>query len=159
MEHVQTLADGTHITQTTQTTKLYRDSAGRTRTEHIFTPPPGAVMASGPSLIQIADPVAGYRYMLESRSLTARRAPWPPAMQRLNVAAPANQMRPGIPPANAAAAASARPHPDMSHESLGTQTIEGVLAEGMRRTTTFPAGLVVTTGPSRRYRKPGCHPI
>jgi hypothetical protein len=139
MEHVQTLADGTHITQTMQTIKLYRDSAGRTRTEHIFTPPPGAVMASGPSFIQIADPLAGYRYVLDSRSQTARRAPWPPVMQRLNVAAPANQARPAIPPP---AAASARPHPDMSRESLGTQTIEGVLAEGTRRTTTFPAGLV-----------------
>jgi hypothetical protein len=30
----------------------------------------------------------------------------------------------------------------MSREPLGTQTIEGVLAEGTRRTTTFPAGLV-----------------
>jgi len=40
-EHVQTLADGTHITQAMQqTTKLYRDSAGRTRTEHVFTPRP-----------------------------------------------------------------------------------------------------------------------
>jgi uncharacterized membrane protein (UPF0136 family) len=30
---VQTLADGTHITRTIPTRKLYRDSAGRTRTE------------------------------------------------------------------------------------------------------------------------------
>ena len=38
MERVQTLADGTHITQNAQTTKFYRDSAGRTRIEHTFTP-------------------------------------------------------------------------------------------------------------------------
>src|SRR5882757_7621744 len=63
-ERVQTLADGTRITQSPQTTKFYRDSAGRTRTEYIFTPPPGSVMARGPSIIQIADPVAGYHYTL-----------------------------------------------------------------------------------------------
>ena len=52
-ERVQTLADGTRITQPPQTTKFYRDSAGRTRIEHIFTPPPGAVMLSGPSLYRL----------------------------------------------------------------------------------------------------------
>ncbi len=33
-----------------------------------------------------------------------------------------------------------RPHPDMKKEDLGTQTIEGVSAQGTRHTTTFPAG-------------------
>lgn len=94
-DRVQTLADGTRITQTPQTTKLYRDSAGRTRTEHIFTPPPGLVMARGPSFIQIVDPVAGYRYMLEPRNQTARRSAFAPMVQRPNVV-PA--IRPGYRP-------------------------------------------------------------
>ena len=133
-ERVQTLADGMCITQTMQTTKFYRDSAGRTRTEHVFTPPPGAVMAVGPNFIQIADPVAGYRYMLDPRTQTARRSAFAPAMQRPNMVAAA---KPAL-PANAAATAATRP--DRSRESLGTQTIEGVLAEGTRTTTTFPEG-------------------
>jgi hypothetical protein len=132
-DRVQTLADGTRITQLAQTTKLYRDSAGRTRIEHVFTPPPGAVMAQGPSFIQILDPVAGYRYMLEPRSQTARRGTFAPMVQRPNVV-------PAIKPAAPAILPAARPHPEMSRESLGTQTIEGVVAEGMRTTMTFPEG-------------------
>jgi len=139
-ERVQTLADGTRITQPPQTTKFYRDSAGRTRIEHVFTPPPGAVMAAGPSFIQIADPVAGYSYMLDPRTQTARRSAFAPAMQRPNMVAAAKPALPAVLPANAAATAAARPRPDRSRESLGTQTIEGVLAEGTRTTITFPEG-------------------
>lgn len=36
-EHVQTLADGTHISQTVSKVHLYRDSQGRTRTDREFT--------------------------------------------------------------------------------------------------------------------------
>jgi hypothetical protein len=142
MEHVQTLADGTHITQTTQRTKFYRDSAGRTRTEHSFTPPAGVVMAAVPSFIQIADPVAGYRYMLNSQNQTARRSAFAPTLQRPNVTAVPKPAPPAVLPVNAAGPAAARPHPEMSHESLGTQTIEGVLAEGTRTTMTFPEGSI-----------------
>jgi hypothetical protein len=143
MEHVQTLADGTHITQTTQRTKFYRDSAGRTRTEHSFTPPAGAAMAAGPSFIQIADPVAGYRYMLNSQNQTARRSAFAPTFQRPNQVGPAKAALPVVLPANVARmAATARPHPETTRESLGTQTIEGVMAEGTRTTMTFPEGFM-----------------
>lgn len=142
-ERVQTLTDGTHITQTGPTIKLYRDSAGRTRTEHIFNLPPGAAGASPPSLIQIVDPVAGYRYTLDSRTQTVRRSTFAPAMPRtLRAAAPANPPRSNVVPPTAAAfkADSTRPHPEISQEPLGTQTIEGVLAEGRRATITYPVG-------------------
>ncbi|MBV9082717.1 MAG: hypothetical protein JOZ62_08585, partial [Acidobacteriaceae bacterium] len=72
IEHTQTLADGTHIHDAMQQTTFYRDSQGRTRTEHRFTPPPGAV-AGIPAMIQITDPVAGYSYTLEERNHIARR--------------------------------------------------------------------------------------
>jgi hypothetical protein len=142
MEHVQTLADGTHITQTTQRTKFYRDSGGRTRTEHSFTPPPGLVTASGPPFIQIADPVAGYRYMLNSHDQTARRSAFAPMLPRPNMVAATRSAAPAVLPANAAGTTTARPHPEMSREPLGTQTIEGVVAEGTRMTTTFPEGFM-----------------
>src|SRR6516225_4299689 len=38
-EHVQTLADGTHITQPSPKTVFYRDSLGRTRIERTFPLP------------------------------------------------------------------------------------------------------------------------
>ena len=50
-ERIQTLADGTHITQNAQSTKQYRDSQGRTRTE---TFPGGAQVA------EIHDSVTGF---------------------------------------------------------------------------------------------------
>jgi hypothetical protein len=59
-----------------------------------------------------------------------------------NMVAAVKPALPAVRPANAAAIAAAHPRPNMSHESLGTQTIEGVLAEGMRWTTTFPEGSV-----------------
>jgi len=60
-EHLQTLADGTRITQPSQKVMFYRDSQGRTRTERSFPLRPGAAAAgvAGPSLIEIADPVSG----------------------------------------------------------------------------------------------------
>jgi hypothetical protein len=145
-EHVQTLADGTHITQTNQRTLLYRDSEGRTRTEHIFTPPPGAVATNPrPAFVEIADPVAGYRYILNERDHTARRFPWQPQSRAIKTL-PARVQGGNAPAASTPgqglnkAAYGTRPHPEMTHEDLGTQTIEGVLAEGKRMTTTFPEG-------------------
>jgi hypothetical protein len=76
-EHVQTLADGTHITQTSARTKFYRDSEGRTRIERSFMLPLGAVGDSGPKVIDISDPVSGTHYMLEPRNHTARSVSLP----------------------------------------------------------------------------------
>lgn len=145
-ERAQTLADGTHITQKSERTLLYRDSEGRTRTEHIVKPPPGAAASfRPPTFIQIADPVAGYRYFLEPSNHIARRSPWGPVRQTIatlpmpvqnsqhvNQVAPANRRPPTAP--------DGRPHPDVVRESIGVQTIEGVLAEGMRITATYPEG-------------------
>jgi hypothetical protein len=65
-EHVQTLADGTRITQPAQQVMLYRDSLGRTRTERTFAPPPGvaAVGYAAPGFIEISDLVGGNHYTL-----------------------------------------------------------------------------------------------
>jgi hypothetical protein len=154
-EHVQTLADGTHITEPAQTTKLYRDSAGRTRTERSVPVPPG-VLARGsdaPSFIEIFDPVAGARYTLEPKNHTAHRmsmpslAPPPPPPPRASGnGAPASrmiQLQPAQLPAQSTSTSQAQtPRPQFSRESLGTQTIEGVLAEGSRTTVTYPIGAV-----------------
>lgn len=148
-ERFQTLADGTHITQPAQTTKLYRDSAGRTRTERSFPLPPGPLgnVTDVPSFIEISDPVAGVRYTLESRSHTAQRIPAtpPPPPAQANGAPAAKMIRllpAQISPPAASALQDQTPGPQISRESLGAQTIEGVLAEGSRTTVTYPVGAV-----------------
>ncbi len=80
-ETVQTLADGTHITNGTQKVMHYRDSQGRTRTERTPMQLPGFLGASAPPppvFIEIADPVGGYRYSFDSNGRTAHRAPFGP---------------------------------------------------------------------------------
>ena len=152
-DHVQTLADGTHITQTSARTKFYRDSEGRTRIERSFMQPLGAVGDSGPNVIEISDPVSGTHYMLEPRNHTARSVslpnelPLPPppppgaatASGRLGrvFAGPAQSAQFVGPPSAAEAAQHA---PARSHESLGTQTIEGLPADGSRTTIVYPVG-------------------
>jgi hypothetical protein len=61
VENTQTLADGTHINQTTQT-MVYRDSEGRMRRE-------------SPDLITIFDPVANVSYSLNPKTQTAMKLP------------------------------------------------------------------------------------
>lgn len=152
-EHVQTLADGTHITQPAQTTKLYRDSAGRTRTERSFPVPAGARSKGSdtPRFIEIFDPVAGARYTLEPQNQTAHKMsipspPPPPPPPATANGAPASRMIRLLPaqlPAQSAPPSEGQsPRPQFSRESLGTQTIEGVLAEGSRTTVTYPIGAV-----------------
>jgi hypothetical protein len=157
-ETVQTLADGTHITSGEQKVMHYRDSLGRTRTEHTPMPMPGFLGAPAPPVFtEIVDPVAGYRYSFDSNSHTAHRVPMGPLARVGKVTAsssrpapalfaPAPQTLPaqitvnGIPPSGGGNAQQLRP--EMSRESLGTQTIEGLLADGTRMTTTYPVGFI-----------------
>jgi hypothetical protein len=162
-ETVQTLADGTHITNGTQKVMHYRDSLGRTRTERTPMQLPGFLGASGaapPVFIEIADPVAGYRYSFDSNGHTAHRAPFGPVRVRKMLPSPAGSAYAVGDPAPVAVVAPMAPagtkgvfssaggvnpqgpRPEISNERLGTQTIEGVLAEGTRMTTTYPVGFL-----------------
>lgn len=158
-EHEQTLADGTHIQQTTMRVKMYRDSQGRTRTERSFTPPSGANTVTMPPIVDINDS-EGNHYMLDQQRHIARRFSLARPTQALTrVANPSGQSSQaaftvGLPPQNRKVAgnqwyvpASSVPggvpnRPNMKSESLGTQTIEGISAEGTRTTMTLPEGAV-----------------
>jgi hypothetical protein len=124
-ELTQTLADGTHMV-TRKQTRLYRDSYGRTRAELFLildeTPP------QEPRTIEIKDPVAGSAYTLFVRQRVARLTA-PPVQFPTN---PINFQKPPLP------AESMRPKG--TSEELGTQSMEGVLAEGLRMTTVYPVG-------------------
>ena len=125
-ERTQTLADGTHITQAARTEHIFRDSLGRTRIEVSLGPPN---TQPGPIIIQIQDPVAGVQYTLDVQNKLAHRRAMPPLQPQASPNAGLNASLNAGPPA-----------PEVTSEKLGTQTIEGVAAEGTRTTTTWPVG-------------------
>lgn len=76
-ETVQTLGDGNRIVQNSST-KIYRDSAGRTRREQTLKAiGPWAVSGETPVMISINDPVAGVTYSLNSNMKTAHKMAMP----------------------------------------------------------------------------------
>jgi len=128
---VRTLANGTHITRQTMTVKMYRDSAGRSRSDRI----PGQFMAgqpASPAIIMISDPIAGYSYVLDSGSKIARRTPLKPGPPDVPIIPPPNLQAPA-PAANGL-------KPQFKTEDLGAQTMEGLVVEGRRTTVTYPVG-------------------
>ncbi|HZT28370.1 MAG TPA: hypothetical protein VFA33_00700 [Bryobacteraceae bacterium] len=124
----QTLAGGNQI-QRQEQSNVYRDSQGRVRTEHTFTPPGQAAR----TMITIFDPVAGYLYRLDPQSKTARQIRIPTGQAAAND----NPRRRG----NGANAANTQT------ENLGVQTINGLAATGTRITRTIPAGAIGNVQP------------
>ena len=127
-ESKQTLADGTVISRKAQS-NLFRDAQGRSRREATI-PAIGPLAANGAprSFVMIHDPVAQTGYMLEPDQKIAHKLQ------------PHGKGGPG-----AEGNWSRGTHPDdtnVKKESLGTQTINGVSAEGTRYTRTIPAGQI-----------------
>jgi hypothetical protein len=152
-EHVQTLADGTHITQAAQIVTLYRDSQGRTRTERTIVLPPGApAVPDPPSIVEISDPVTGARYVLDPRAHRATKMSLPVLLIPLQPQSPqssaavsahrVSKITPMISLAPPVSGPNDQTRPQFSRESLGTQTMEGVLAEGSRTTVVYPVGSI-----------------
>ena len=159
-ESVQTLADGTHITQTSSGSSA-RDSQGRTRQDTPLPPIGAAVPKDAPHLVMIQDPVAGVAYTLNLTDKTAWKHAMPPGKPgmasaeittRTVVVRPADgqiagPLPPGAPPPGvnfmwqqkhfAEHAAG-----EVTTEDLGTQVIEGVQATGVRTTETIAAGKI-----------------
>jgi hypothetical protein len=127
------LPDGNKIHQT-NTTRIYRDSQGRTRREPALNALSSAAPGSTiPSLAFIDDPVSGASYALDQTNHTATKMnlPAPPAgMPRLN-----RQSRRAADSANTKV------------ESLGRQLVSGIPADGTRTTVTIPAGQIGNAQP------------
>jgi hypothetical protein len=148
-EMTQTLANGVHITHKT-TGATYRDSEGRVRREQ--------TVQEGPQFITIVDPVAGAIYTLRPSEHAATKISFGGAdsapgtfFVHTETASGAHTIDvKGGDPTSAAVAVSGSMavHRKMLNgtelkpktESLGTQVIEGVNAEGTRSTITIPAG-------------------
>jgi len=147
-EHVQTLGDGNRVVRKS-VAHLFRDSAGRTRREHLTTR--GAVRdADGeePRLIVINDPVGQVNFTIDTAAGTARKMSLPPgsmeARQRAMGGDSSSSFGVLMPTSTAhrrmteGDSASAPPAP--KRERVEPQMIEGVMAEGTRTTLTIPAG-------------------
>lgn len=126
----QTLADGNHIVRNS-TGAIARDSEGRTRRD-ITLPAIGPWAASGsaaPHVVAIKDPVAGVRYILEPEKKIARKMHAPIRVNATGKSGPWAKF-------------AANEKSETTTASLGTQTIEGISAEGTRYTRTIPAGAI-----------------
>jgi hypothetical protein len=137
-ETTQKLQDGTTIDRTTSSA-VYRDSQGRVRRELTLSGF-GPVQASGKShtMITIGDPVAGVHYMLDPEQKVAHKmTPHKGkggAFSEENAQAFEEKMQKRM--------AKQEAEGTLKKESLGTQAINGVNAEGTRITHTIPAGQI-----------------
>ena len=122
-----TLADGNRI-HNESTTKVYRDAQGRVRRDvgvDLATPATGNVKRS---MVVISDPPAGKRYMLNPDNKTAREMP---------MHGPKHQGEEHM----KAMGGPAEPGP-ITKEQMGTKSVNGIQAEGVRVTRTIPAGAI-----------------
>jgi hypothetical protein len=137
-ETTETLQDGSLIHRTSQVS-MYRDSQGRSRHE-VTLSGVGPLSASGTpkTMISISDPVAGVHIMLDNDKKVAHTS-----AIRTHGGNGANTES----AANFESKMQEREQKEIAagllkKESLGTQTIDGVLAEGTRTTHIIPAGQI-----------------
>jgi hypothetical protein len=164
-QHVQILADGNRIEQTT-TGSVARDSSGRVRRDEALPALAGA--GEAPHMIMIDDPVAQVHWTLDAQTKTATKMPMPPMppgkpgmMFGLGMPAPPVAMAGGTrtyfattsagPATSFSTTIKADPG-EVGKTDLGTQPVEGVPAQGTRITRTIDAGqmgnalpIVITT--------------
>jgi hypothetical protein len=150
----QTLADGSVLTQT-NTGSTARDSDGRTRQD---APMPMAEDPSvhPPQLVFVQDPIAHVSYVLDLTNKTAQKTSLPPSEPGGD---PDVQVKTAFPLLGAVSIdeepdapmlISTRvvsPTENARSESLGSQTMEGLLVNGVRTTHTIPAGEIGNAKP------------
>ena len=137
-ETKQTLQDGSNIVRTTSST-LYRDSQGRSRRE-VTLSGFGPLQTSGKArtMITIGDPVAGVHYMLDPAQKVAHKM----TPKGAKGGAWANGNAQAFEQRMQKHMAKEEASGELQKESLGTQSINGVNAEGTRITRTIPAGQI-----------------
>jgi hypothetical protein len=171
---VQTLSDGTHITQT-MSGSVARDSQGRTRQDAPLPSIGVLSAANAPHLVFIQDPVAQVSYTLDLTNKTAQKMQVSPAgADAPAVAAIAGEkffIQTG--PGASASTAGQVPLPPLppppgagggmvmiqrtvvgdndsantTTEDLGSQTMQGITVSGTRTTRTIPKGQIGNDAP------------
>ena len=137
-ESTQTLQDGTSIHRTTSSA-LYRDSQGRFRRE-VTLSGFGPLQASGKphTMITIGDPVAGAHYMLDPEQKVAHKM----TPHHGGKGGSSDEKAQSFEQKMEKRLAKQEADGTVKKESLGTQMINGVNAEGTRITHTIPAGQI-----------------
>jgi len=154
-ENVQTLGDGTHISQTI-TGNIARDSQGRTRQDAPLPPIGNLSAADAPHIVFIQDPVAQAAYTLNLTDKTAQKMPGLPppnittsgpvsggkVLMQMGDSVSAGATLPGTPPPAIMMQRTfiSSDQGKVTTEDLGSQTMEGVQVSGVRTTRTIPAG-------------------
>ena len=149
----QTLQDGKTTINRTVQGAIYRDSQGRSRREVSFTGV-GPLAATGGThkMVAISDPVAGAHYMLNPDKKVAYKMTLPAggAGNTAKAQAFAQKMQARQQQEEASGA--------LKVDSLGTQVVNGVSAEGTRTTRTIAAGEIGNNAPiqivSERWYSP-----
>ena len=162
-ESIQTLADGNRLVQTSTGTTA-RDSQGRTRQDTALPAIGNLSAANAPHLIFIHDPVAQTSYTLNLTEKTAQKMPGLPPLAGSSAGSAGATLTiraiegsgASLPPPDAMPATMGAPAPGVffekhlitseqdqgNTEDLGSQTMEGVLVNGVRTTHTIPAGQI-----------------
>jgi len=172
-EMVQTLSDGTHITQNTTGT-VARDAEGRIRQDAPLPSFGNLSAADAPHLVFIQDPVAQVSYTLDLTNKTAQKMPVPPPgadptgaatvaagkdfffiQSTISTAGPVPL--PPLPPSPVPSAAPGtvmfqrsikdNDSANTTTEDLGSQTMQGVTVTGTRTTRTIPKGQIGNDAP------------
>lgn len=150
-ESIEHLADG-NVIQNSHTSKIARDSQGRTRTEETIDKiGPWSSNSGQHTVIFISDPVAKVSYVLHPEDKTAEKMPEHGFVRTFSTRRGERNMTfggaggneksitiqnaddPGVP---------AEPANDRKVDDLGTQQINGVTATGKRVTLTIPANTI-----------------
>jgi hypothetical protein len=154
-ESVQTLADGNRIVQSSTGTTA-RDSQGRTRQDAPLPMIGNLSAANAPHLVFIMDPVSQTSYTLNLTDKTAQKMSMP-SSGAPGSAAPVNPkaffiqmgttVSTGNPPPLLPGIAmqkslAVEDDAQATTEDLGSQTMEGVLVNGVRTTRTIPSGQI-----------------
>jgi hypothetical protein len=175
-EHTQTLSDGNRIVNKS-TAAVYRDTEGRSRSEHTFRPP-FAIEGAPWRTVHISDPVAAVSYVLHPGIQVARKMPpmrfksefkGSPTKAGADVqehfemkihsdGGPDPAIDETITTIGVAVNRLRGKNRNSRTESLGKQNIGGVEAEGVRTTVTIPAGEIGNERPietvSERWYSP-----
>ena len=151
-ETTETLQDGTIIHRTSQGT-VSRDSLGRSRKEMTVSGfGPLATSGGKHTMVAISDPVAGAHYMLDADNKVAHK------MAFHQHGAPSAEEAQAFEQKQAARKQQEEASGALKTESLGTQMVNGVSAEGTRTTRTIAAGQIGNDKPiqivSERWYSP-----
>src|SRR5581483_727642 len=157
-EHTQVFADGNRI-HTSEDSSICRDSMGRTRREADMNLLGAVPQKSVTKLITITDPVAGFRYILNTDEKIAHKMPIAPSSisafgsgpgtQRAGFITKSKGVAGGVAYATEGGASNVMFYKKIGQDSgeappatenLGDQDIGGIHATGTRMTTTIPSG-------------------